>query len=153
MNTKYSVKTRILITPKWHNDPPAIRVGCGKEIYNYTLYDPRWFDFTFATDNLQETLFVEFLNKKDSDTVIEHGLDKAVIVTAVEFFGIHDPKFVWAGVYEPTYPEPWASQQKDLEPLLKNHNYLGWNGKWALTFDIPVFTWIHKTQNLGWIYN
>jgi hypothetical protein len=37
--------------------------------------------------------------------------------------------------------------------LLKNHTYLSWNGKWTLTFDVPVFTWIHRVQNLGWIYD
>ena len=31
-------------------------------------------------------------------------------------------------------------------------SYLGFNGKWTLTFTVPVFTWIHQTQNQGWIY-
>ena len=153
MDTKFNVSLRVLITPKWHNEPPEIRVSCGKEIYNYVLYDQRWFDFNFDSNNLQENLTVEFLNKRNNDTIPDLNLDKAVIVDTIDFFGIQDPKFIWAGLYEPVYPEPWASQQTSLEPLLKNHNYLGWNGKWTLTFDIPVFTWIHKTQNLGWIYN
>lgn len=152
MHTKFKVATRVLITPRWHNDPPQIRVSCGREIYNYVLYDQRWFDFEFDSENLQETIAVEFLNKRNEDTVLAQNLDKAVIIEAVEFFGIQDPRFVWAGTYTPDYPEPWASQQTSLEPVLKNQNYLGWNGKWTLTFDIPVFTWIHKTQNLGWIY-
>jgi len=153
MNTKYKVQTRILLNPRWHSDAPQIRVGCGREIYNYVLYDQRWFDFEFDSDQSQETIAVEFLNKLDTDTVLEQNLDKAVIVEAVEFFGITDPQFVWAGEYRPRYPEPWASEQDQLEPVLKHHNYLGWNGKWTLTFDVPVFTWMHKVQNLGWIYS
>lgn len=153
MHTKFKVVARVSVTPRWHNNPPQIRVSCGREIYNYVLYDQRWFDFEFDSENSQETIAVEFLNKCNDDTIVEKNLDKAVIIDTVEFFGIQDPKFVWAGTYTPSYPEPWASQQTDLETVLKNQNYLGWNGKWTLTFDIPVFTWMHKTQNLGWIYN
>jgi hypothetical protein len=31
---------------------------------------------------------------------------------------------------------------------------LTWDGlvSGRLTFTVPVFTWIHQTQNLGWIY-
>jgi hypothetical protein len=54
--------------------------------------------------------------------------------------------------FEPEYPEPWASEQSNLESELTAHPYLGWNGCWSLTFGVPVFTWIHQTQNLGWIY-
>ncbi|CAB4138224.1 hypothetical protein UFOVP328_417 [uncultured Caudovirales phage] len=152
MATKYKVSAGILLEPRWHQDPPQICVTAGRERINYNLYDQRWFRFDFETDQAQEYITVEFLNKQNTDTVPEQGLDKAVIVRTVDFFGIQDPKFVWAGVYEPRYPEPWASQQTTLEPVLKNYNYLGWNGKWTLTFDVPVFTWIHQVQNLGWIY-
>jgi hypothetical protein len=153
MTTKFKIQTKILLKPVWHTDVPNIRVSAGNEVVNYNLYDPRWFEFEFNSNQPQETISVEFLNKKDTDTVLDKNLDKAVIVEAVDFFGIQDPKFVWAGIYVPHYPEPWASQQDSLMPELKNHNYLSWNGKWTLTFDVPVFTWIHKIQNLGWIYS
>ena len=65
---------------------------------------------------------------------------------------IQDPKFAWAGIYRPEYPEPWASEQTNLATELSSHTYLGWNGTWRLTFGVPVFTWIHQVQNLGWIY-
>lgn len=31
-------------------------------------------------------------------------------------------------------------------------SYLGWNGMWKFQFEIPIFTWIHKLEGLGWIY-
>jgi hypothetical protein len=100
---------------------------------------------------------VELLNKIDAGSVPEKSLDKAVIIDSVSFFEISDPKFAWVGVYEPNYPEPWATEQRTqgvvLTQHLSPHTYLGFNGKWTLTFDIPVFTWIHKIQNLGWIYD
>jgi len=35
-----------------------------------------------------------------------------------------------------------------------NHNptsYLGFNGKWTLTFDRPFYQWLHQAQNQGWL--
>jgi hypothetical protein len=92
-------------------------------------------------------LTVELVNKTAQE---------AVVIESVNFFGIEDPKFAWAGVYAPIYPEPWATEQQNQGVVLKQHlgphTYLGWPGKWTLTFDVPVFTWIHRVQNLGWIY-
>jgi hypothetical protein len=155
MATEHLVKLALTLEPVWHQDPPRIRTGIGTNLSEFDLKETATINFEFASAESCD-LTVEFLNKQDSDTVPELGLDKAVIVKSVSFFGIEDPRFVWAGVYEPAYPEPWATQQQSqgvvLAPQLKSHNYLSWNGKWRLTFTVPVFTWIHQTQDLGWIY-
>ena len=155
MAIKYPVKIAVTLRPVWHQDPPRIRVGIGNNLTEIDLRETATINFDFESDSACE-LSVEFLNKQDSDTVPESGLDKAVIIENVSFFGISDPKFVWAGVYTPNYPEPWATQQQSQGVALKQHltphNYLSWNGKWTLTFTVPVFTWIHQTQDLGWIY-
>jgi hypothetical protein len=155
MAIKYPVKIAVTLRPVWHQDPPRIRIGIGNNLTEIALRETVTINFDFESDSQCE-LIVEFLNKQDIDTVPEQGLDKAVIVENVSFFGISDPKFVWAGVYTPNYPEPWATQQRSQDVVLKQHltqhNYLSWNGKWRLTFTVPVFTWIHQTQDLGWIY-
>ena len=50
-----------------------------------------------------------------------------------------------------------ASQQKKLgkklDKFIKPNTYMGWNGQWKLTYSAPIFTWIHKIENLGWIYD
>ena len=95
-------------------------------------------------------LEIEHLNKLSSDPTT------ALVIKSITFNDITSPKFVWAGIYEPKYPEPWATEQQNQGVVLKqhlcSHDNLGWNGKWTLTFTAPVFTWIHKTQDLGWIY-
>jgi hypothetical protein len=152
MTTTYPVKLAVTLRPVWHQDPPCVRLGIGKNLTEINLTETATINFEFEASQSCE-LTVELLNKQDSDTVPDLGLDKAVIIESISFFGIEDPRFVWAGVYEPRYPEPWYSQQTVKPPLtLKSHTYLGWNGKWTLTFDVPVFTWIHQTQDLGWIY-
>jgi hypothetical protein len=149
MAIDYPVIIDIHLRSIWHDNPPEINIGINDNIDRIVLMDDQVFHYEFVT-NKSSVLTVELLNKTDTDTV--NGLDKAVVIESVSFFGISDPKFAWAGEYRPEYPEPWASQQHELKPLLKSHTYLGWNGKWTLTFDVPVFTWIHQTQNLGWIY-
>lgn len=146
MATRYPVKLSVILRPVNHNRALPVRIGIGDNTAMTDLIDETTIHFEFdAAGSCQ--LIVELPEKQDQE---------AVIIERVDFFGIQDPRFVWAGVYEPEYPEPWANQQRSqgvvLKPQLTAHTYLGWPGKWTLTFDVPVFTWIHRTQNLGWIY-
>jgi len=137
------VKLQVKLTPVGE---PWVRVQApGFDQYQQLLHD-MVFDIKFITSSTQATLTIEHCCKSANDPTT------AVIVDSVSFFGIQDPRFAWAGVYRPNYPEPWASEQTDLVSELSPHTYLGWNGCWSLTFGVPVFTWIHQTQNLGWIY-
>ena len=150
------IKLQTRLRPIYHTDPPEIRLGINGNLTTVNLTESTEFNFEFtAVDSCD--LSVEFLNKTNSDTILDQGLDKAVVIESVSFFGIQDPKFVWAGVYKPEYPEPWATEQQEngvvLKQQLTNQTYLAWNGKWTLTFTVPVFTWIHNVQNLGWIYD
>jgi hypothetical protein len=155
MATQYPVKLAVTLVPVWHSEPPRVRVAVRDDVREIDLVEPTTVKFQFVSSDACG-LTVEFLNKQDSDTDIKRNLDKAVIINNISFFGISDPKFVWAGIYEPIYPELWAEQQRSKGVILKNQltaqSYMGWNGKWTLTFDVPVFSWIHKIQNLGWIY-
>ena len=143
MITQHLVKLSVTLRPV---DQPNVKVGVNGDILTVVLDKTQTMDFEFTSDRDCQ-LTVELVDKKDQE---------AVVVESVSFFGITDPKFAWAGVYEPQYPEPWATQQHDLGVVLKQHlsphTYLSWPGKWTLTFDVPVFTWIHRVQNLGWIY-
>jgi hypothetical protein len=143
MATEYPVKIKLQLKPV---GTPWVRVGLDdfkqvKQLETLTTFE--W--DVDAVD--QVCLTVELFNKKNDDPTT------AVEIVGIEFFGIADPKFAWAGVYCPDYPEPWASEQNP-SPLKKlpGQTYLGWNGVYSLTFSVPVFTWIHKTLNLGWIY-
>jgi hypothetical protein len=153
MAIDYTVKLDIHLQPIWHDNPPEINIGINDNIQRIILLEEQTFHYEFTANN-RSTLSIELLNKTDADTVPDKGLDKAVVIKSVGFFGINDNRFAWAGEYCPAYPEPWFSEQTVRpEPLLKNHTYLSWNGKWTLTFDVPVFTWIHRVQSLGWIYD
>ena len=95
-------------------------------------------------------LDIQFLNKSNLDSV------QAIQIKRLSINGMVDDRFIWNGIYYPEYPEPWASEQQALgnmlSPKLQNVDYLGWNGRWQLELTSPIFTWIHKTYALGWIY-
>jgi hypothetical protein len=147
MATQYLVKMSVTLKPVCHSRNLPVLIGVNDNLTIIDLQKTTTINFEFAATDICR-LIVELINKQDQE---------AVIVESVKFFGINDPKFVWAGVYEPEYPEPWVSEQQSqgiiLKPQLCPHTYLSWPGKWTLTFEAPVFTWIHKVQNLGWIYD
>lgn len=138
-------KVAITLTPVISSVAPDISVSVPGHVVHETLWKTKRIDLEFKSD--AGWLELEFANKPADDP------DMAVIIDKIEFFGISDPKFAWQGVYTPVYPEPWYSQQLQKPPKeLSHHTYLGWNGTWRLDFTVPVFTWMHKTLNLGWIY-
>ena len=138
-------KVAVTLTPKPSKVAPEVFVAVPGHVVRETLWETKRIELEF--DASVGWLEVVFMNKPDLDH------DMAVVIDQVEFFGITDPKFVWAGVYSPKYPEPWYSQQPVTPPAkLPQQTYMGWNGCWRLDFTVPVFTWMHQTLNLGWIY-
>jgi hypothetical protein len=146
MTIQHLVKLSVTLSTVHCDRELLVRLGIDNNLTDIKIQSSAVINFEFeAKDQCQ--LIVELPDKIDQE---------AVIIKQVDFFGISDPQFAWSGVYEPSYPEPWATEQRSqgvvLKPQLCPHTYLGWPGKWTLTFSVPVFTWMHKTQNLGWIY-
>lgn len=115
----------------------------GIEQTRQTLALPKTLDFSLDLQEGKHTIAVRLLNKNDQDTQVNEGkitADMALIVRAVgiETYFLED--FLHRAMYHPLGREPLSS------------NYLGWNGDWVLSFDTPIFTWLHQTQHLGWIY-
>lgn len=143
MATEYPVQLCVKLRPIGQ---PWVKVSVHgiTEARQLTTVDDFVFELS-ASNNL--SLIVEHYNKDAADAVT------AVEIVSVSFFGIQDPKFAWAGTYTPVYPEPWASEQLTTLPCtITPQTYLGWNGTWRLDFSVPVFSWIHQVQNLGWLY-
>lgn len=153
MNIKYPVELKIKLTPVFHADPPQGSLLVNNDVVDFVLTEPTIFDMSFDAIN-SGRLLLNFLNKTDADCNLAAGLDKAIKIDWISFFDISDPRFVWEGVYTPEYPEPWYSQTSPRpQEQIKNTNYLGWNGTWCLNFDVPVFSWIHRVQSHGWLYD
>ena len=138
MTTEYPVKMTVTLEPV---QSPFVTVTAGKITYTQQLLTTTSFDFDFVAAD-QAVLTVEHHSKLDSD------VDTAVIVQNIEFYGIRDPRFIWAGTYYPVY----LGHYPDQKSKLPGQGYLGWNGTYVLEFQVPVFSWIHQVQYLGWLY-
>ena len=152
----YHLWAKIHLTPTAYNGDPEIKISFNDNIiYCGLLSESRVFEINDYLPDNEYRLSIELLNKHAiNDTNTTTGISKAVNIDRIIFNNIEDNRFIWAGEYCPEYPEPWYSEQTvKPDSLLKNHTYLSWNGKWTLTFTVPVFTWIHQLQNLGWIYD
>ena len=152
----FDTSLAITVRPHFCNKWPEITLGIDNEIlFQGLLEKTTTFDYNNILSATDHTIWLEFSNKTNQDTTA--NADQAVELISVEFEKISTDKMIWAGVYTPIYPEPWASEQQQKGNLLSNTiksvTYLGWNGRWELTFSVPVFTWIHKIENLGWIYS
>ncbi len=72
--------------------------------------------------------------------------DQLLHIKSIEIDEIEIGALVYEGIYQPEYPEPWATQQKEagneLPSSLKNVTQMGHNGTWTLTFSSPFYMWL-----------
>ncbi len=154
MPIRYDLDLELEISSVWFRQPPTVEVSLDDHcLFHGLINADEKITYTGSLDQGCHYLKIQYQGKTDLDTDQDRGLDTAVILKKISFFGIDDMKFIWAGEYCPDYPVEWASQQSHpLPKLLTNQTYLGWNGTWTLRIDLPIFTWIHRIQDLGWIY-
>jgi hypothetical protein len=153
---KYRTQIKVHMIPVWHVEPPICVVRFSKDVFfKEEIKESKIYYYEEYLPLGKHNITIEFLNKKNTDTI--DGKDKAIIIDKIVFNGIESKKFLWEGTYQPVYPEPWASQQKqagkELNDIIKPSTYLGWNGLWKLNYCVPIYTWIHKLENHGWIYD
>lgn len=139
---------------EWSTDiiePPSIILKMDEEvIHDGDLPHDNNFKYCGDVNVGTHTISLEFLNKHDS------GVDHAVVIDKILFFSIESKKVLFNSTYIPKYPKAYKESSLNenvvLDDVLTGCNYMGWNGTWKVNFDAPVFTWLHKNENLGWIY-
>ena len=150
---QFDTNIEIVLKPHWWRTIPVITYGIDdQEIDMMQLNNITTLLFSFPLSKGNHNIWFDFTNKDYLDSQLENGLDMAVEIVSVTIEGMTLDRFRWAGEYRPIYPEPWASTQHDLLPNIKSATYMGWNGRWNLPFTTPIFTWIHRLENLGWLY-
>ena len=95
------------------------------------------------------TLKIIRSGKDVKQTVVEAGniaKDQLLHIKSIEIDEIDIGALVYEGVYTPTYPEPWATQQRqagnELPVSFKNVTNMGHNGVWELRFSSPFYMWL-----------
>ena len=139
----------IVVNPRWWRTVPEISYGINETAINTILISNRTtlrICYPFVPGD--HKFWITYNNKNYSDCVLDQNLDMAVEIESVSFEGMTLDRFKWAGFFYPDYPVDYP----DKQPVVKSATYLGWNGRWELPFTAPIFTWIHRLENLGWLY-
>ena len=150
MDTLYNVNIEVCVRPIIYKTVPQISYGFNNTIINtFDLRNPCILTFNDDFGKGTHSFWVEFLNKDYSESKPDQGIDMAVEIDSVAIHDIKLDRLKWAGKFYPEYPADYP----DKNPVLQPHTYLGWNGRWVLEFETPVFTWIHRLEDLGWLYS
>lgn len=145
MDTKYNTRFAVTLTG---TGGPVVTYGIDDQVCNTIVVNGTVvLHFSLDLTTANHRFFFEFANKTN-DTP-----DMMVVVESVAVEGIATDRLKWSGIYTPNYPQPWADTQGNLAPALPGATHMGWNGRWELPFSVPIFTWLHQTEHLGWIYS
>ena len=97
----------------------------------------------------QHNLVINRSGKDTRQTVVEDEKitkDQLLHIKSIEIDEIDIGSLLYEGVYKPTYPEPWATQQAEagnkLPETLKNVTQMGHNGTWTFSFKSPFYMWL-----------
>lgn len=129
---QFSVRISVLLEPV---GTPDVVVTCGPECKELIITQPTWLQFDYTAPAGPDKLTVEHRNRKSNDGVT------SVIVSKVKFNFVNCDKATYHGMYYPNGKES------------RRTTYVNWNGVWVLDFTVPVYTWVHQIQGLGWIYD
>jgi len=128
----YSTRIGLLLKPI---GTPDVVVICNNQRTEIILSQPTWINFDYMGVFGEGQLTVEHRNRQSFDGVT------AVVVDSIKMNNIESPKIVLQGIY---YPNDRESRRT---------NYIDWNGIWILNYTLPIYTWIHQVEGLGWIYD
>jgi hypothetical protein len=139
----------IVIKPHWWQTKPEISYGINNDIINtIVISNTTTLRLSFPFAYGQHKVWINYNNKNYNECMLDQDLDMSIEIKSVTIEGMTLDRFKWAGEYYPDYPTDYP----DKQPVIKSATYLGWNGRWELPFTTPIFTWIHKIENLGWLY-
>lgn len=149
---KYEIKIKILIDPIYLKTAPYVVCGIDQTIFYQQNVEK--FEEFIIKDLLSagpHRFFLQLTNKNYIES--KKDKDMHVKIKKISFQNI-DENFHYFSKYRPEYPDQWLKQQKDLgkewpKEILSDH--IGWNGTYYVDFETPIYKWIHKKCNLGWL--
>lgn len=112
---------------------PECRVGIDDDIIDYRLSQAIILDYYRDLTDIF-SINIELINKEYTEEY------ETAIILGLSVDGINI-------VPEYTHLAHYDNDHGFKDPT----NYLGFNGKWTLTFDRPFYQWLHQAQNQGWL--
>ena len=132
----YDFRIEIDVEPVKGFSYPKITYGItGINLIECTIDVPTTITYTHRLPAGDYSFELSMINKHRNDPTM------AVDIKSIRVMEIEAYKFIYNSVYSPEGRE-----------VLHAHNYICWPGKWEMKFSSPIYTWIHKQLDLGWIY-
>jgi|TARA_R110000782_G_scaffold41706_1_gene95374 hypothetical protein len=103
-----------------------------------------------CTEGQAYNFIIKRSGKRRNETIVNDKgdilKDQLLNIKSIEIDEIDIGALVYEGIYQPQYPEPWATQQKqdgiDLPKTFKNVTQMGHNGTWTFSFESPFYMWL-----------
>lgn len=148
----YVIKIKILLEPIYQDAAPQIIYGIDTNILSQQSI--RYAQEIVINTKLSlgsHRFFLELVNKDYAAN--KKDRDMHIKIKHIGFQEMEE-NFHYFSKYRPMYPTQWLQQQKEMgkewpETILSNH--MGWNGTYYIDFETPIYKWIHKKLNLGWL--
>lgn len=140
MDTKFNTHIKITLEPI---GSPEVKISVLDQVKQLVLNHESSFEFHTQSYAGNLVIAVEMLNKAHNDP------STAVVIKSITFNNVSHEKFAWQGCYRPDYPPHLADQN----PELPGQTYLSWNGRYELPVTVPIFTWMHRVLDFGWIHD
>ena len=144
-----------LYATMWDRAPEVEVIVDGKTHYNDKITEtedqPKIIEFEHEfNEGDNYDLVLKRTGKINNQTIINDKgdilKDQLLHIKSIEIDEIDIGALVFEGLYKPTYPEPWATQQKkagnELPESFKNVKQMGHNGTWTFTFASPFYMWL-----------
>lgn len=146
------IKFEFLLHPEyWDRPPHASILVDGVEHWSGLVEDKLTATFSVTLDFNTPHLIELVRSGKDDSQCREADdgslLDQLLTLKQVKVDGIDIRDIVWAYSWsEPTYPEPWASEQRalgtELEEKVLGETVFGHNTTWKLQFTSPFYEYL-----------
>ena len=149
------LKFKIELYATYWNKPPSAEIVCEDKHFvgniTGTVDKPNVIEFTQQFQGGQKVeLIILRAGKGRGQTVLDNDgnviKDQLLHIKNIEIDDINIGALVYEGVYNPHYPEPWATRQKqagvELPKSLKNVVAMGHDGEWRFTFSSPFYMWL-----------
>lgn len=138
-----SVDICVSLSSSFWQDPPKTKVFIDDNlIYEGQIVNPIDVQWTGSLEEGQHKIIVELYDKNKYQTLIENGTivkDQLINIDKITLDEI-DIGFLKHSLSK-YYPDK-SSHSSDIPECVTECVNLGWNGKWELAFNSPVYIWL-----------
>ena len=149
----------ITLVPDYGKSPPQADIYINDKKLTSCIFDKANSTFVYKFDvelQTENTIRIHRYGKTKYDSVLVDGniiQDQTLNIKNIIIEKIPMENLLHIGTFYPNYPEPWATQQRELGiDLPESETYsskIHHNGNWYFNFKTPIHPWFFSTLNVS----